>query len=198
MNKLLFIVAWILIATSTFGQNLQNTAPDWLAWKMFHDSLAAQSQHSSTQVNQTLAAKFGLSTTQVATLLRAGQAFVGAIQQIDREAIAEIQKRYPDALPSSSHPRVTKTIPTGPQKSVRDRAIADGLYAQVEAKKQTALTDHVGSLMRGLDPAQVDQINKYMRSTIAPQIKHFNPPTGKGTPGLPPGIKQNLLSQMER
>jgi hypothetical protein len=176
-----------------YTQSTEEPVPAWLAWRVFYQRLVHLNQQAGGVAAQRFGEQFGLAAAQTAVLLSAGQSFITALQRIDDDAVAEAKKRYPDAFPSdSSRPLISKTIPTGPRKTVRERAIADGLYGQVEARKQTLLADHLLALGRSLDSVKVEQITKYVQTSIAPRIKVvITPPSGPGTPGLPPGIRRD-------
>ena len=84
---------------------------------------------------------------------------------------------------------MAKPRPSGPQKSIRERAIEDGLYAEVEAKKQAALGNHMKALARDLDARTLDQLDEYVQASVVPRIKTFTElPTTTGNSGLPPGL----------
>jgi hypothetical protein len=162
---------------------------------LFHESLVFYNQQSAERMNQMLAEQFALSTGEVANLMSAGQSYVTAIQRIDEDARTEARRRYLDVLgpaAGSAGPPVSKTKPsTEPPKSVRERAIGDGLYAQVEAKKQAALNSHITGLTRSLGAPKMDQIGKFVQSSVAPRIQTFvQPPNTKASPGLPPGLNR--------
>src|SRR5262249_40143733 len=130
------------------------------------------------------------------SLLSAGQSYVATIQSIDEDAKAEARRRYPDISgprrsPSGqTTPRRTKTLPSGPQKTVRERAIQDGLYAEVEAKKQSAWDNHIKGRTGNVGPSRLEKIRQYVQSSIAPRIQTFTDPKSLGSPlgGLPPRI----------
>jgi hypothetical protein len=126
-----FALFTLYLGSSEAGQNPtgQEPVPSWRTWKVFYDSLAYYAKRSPEPVNQMLAVQFGLTRAQAASLLSAGQSYVATIQSIDENAKAEALRRYPDITgpPGSpsrqTTPRRTKTLPSGPQKKVRERAI---------------------------------------------------------------------------
>jgi hypothetical protein len=199
LRSIAFVLILPMVVSAQTTQNGDSAAqpvPDWLAWKMFHQSLAYYAQRSPESVNQMLAAQFGLTRAQAAGLLSAGQSFDGAIKSIDDGAKAEASRRYPDIVGSATPPsgrttpRRTKMLPSGPPKTVRERAIEDGLYAEVEAKKQSALDNHIKALTSNIGPSRLAQIRNYLQSSIAPRIKTFTDRKSLGSPtrGMPPNI----------
>jgi hypothetical protein len=192
-----FVLFTLYLGSSEAGQNPtgQEPVPSWRSWKVFYDSLAYYAKRSPEPVNQMLAVQFGLTRAQAASLLSAGQSYVATIQSIDEDAKAEARRRYPDITgpstpPSGQPPRRTKTLPSGPQKTVRERAIQDGLYAEVEAKKQSVLDNNIKALTGNVGPSRLEKIREYVQSSIAPRIQTFTDPKSLGSPlgGLPPGI----------
>jgi hypothetical protein len=172
----------LILPTIVSAQTTQNgnsaaqpvQVPDWMAWRVFHDGLASYFQRSGDTGNSMLAKKFGLTSADAQTLLTAGQAFVEAIKRIETDARTEAQRRYGNAV-------TPRSAPTGPiprsamplQKSFRERAMEDGLYAQVEGRKQAALNSHIQELRRELDGAKVDRVQAWVQASVAPRIKTF-------------------------
>src|SRR5262245_55738903 len=70
------------------------STPNWLAWKVFHDSFAFSARQSGVQVEEMLASRFDLTPAEATALLAAGRTFVGAIQRIDTDAKAQADTRY--------------------------------------------------------------------------------------------------------
>lgn len=186
----LFAIAFVALENGA-AQTPVETVPAWVAWRVFHERLVYfRQQRSPQQVTQSLITQFGLNPGQAASVLNGGDAFVRALERIDDDAKAEVRKRYPDAVRSDpGRPTVSQTRPAERPKSVRERAIADGLYAEVEAKKEAALADHLTNLGRDVGAARLQQITTHVQTVIASRIRTFAaPPSGPGTRGLPPGL----------
>ena len=170
---------------------------NWLAWKVFHESFAFYARQSAGQVEEMLASRFALTQAEATALLAAGQTFVAAIERIDTDAKAEANRRYGD-LPQQARPstnargRWSGPRPAGPQKTRRERAIEDGLYAAVEAMKEAALTQHTSALAGQLDPVKFARVAEWVNTSVAPQITTFTQPrpgnrrASSGVPGSVP------------
>jgi len=147
-------------------------------------------KRSPDQVRKFLVDRFGLNAAQTSALLNAGQLFLAEIQRIDQDARAEAAKRY-KWVPSDTKPPAPGTAtkrPAAPQKSVRERAIADGLYAQIEARKQEAVTKHLQTLTPSITSAKIQNIDQYIKSSIVPRVKTatVDPKSAVGTREAPP------------
>jgi len=191
------LLALISAGVPAYAQRVEDAVQAWVGWRVFHERLVSAHKKPGAQVAQQLGRQFGLTTAQTAVLMSSGQSFIAAIQRIDDEATAEARKRYPDAFrPERPRPTITKSTPRGPQNSVRDRAIADGLYAQVEAKKQAALAEHLAGLGKGFEAAKLEQVRTYVQTSVTPRIKMAAIPQGtRPTPGLPPGLQRQAGSK---
>src|SRR5437870_155356 len=77
------------------GASTQDSVPRWLAWKVFHQSLASLVQRS-VDLNALLGRKFGLTAVEIPNFVTAGQSFLASLERIDAEAKAEVLRRYPD------------------------------------------------------------------------------------------------------
>jgi hypothetical protein len=188
----LLLIAAEAGAAAQTGSSAQ-AVPEWMAWRAFQESMSYYSQQSSERFNRMLASQFGLTRAQADALLNAGRTFIADIQRIDADAQVEIRRRYPDALgPGNWPPAGPPNRSSGPRKSIRERAIADGLYAKVESAKQTALNSHLEALGRSLDAGKLIQIRQHVQTTVASRIKIFitDPPATAGSRGLPPGLNR--------
>jgi hypothetical protein len=159
---------------------------NWLAWKVFHDSFAFYARQSGAQVEEMLASRFDLTPAEAAALLAAGRTFVGAIQRIDADAKAQADTRYGrlvrPARPlntAGARSRWSGPRPPGPEKSRRERAIEDGLYAAVEARKEAALTEHTTALAGQLDPVKFARVADWVNTSVAPGITTFTQPPAR-------------------
>jgi hypothetical protein len=161
-------------------------APNWLAWKVFHDSFAFYARQSGVQVEEMLASRFDLTPAEATALLAAGRTFVGAIQRIDTDAKAQADTRYgrlvrPARPPNAAGARIrwSGPRPRGPEKTRRERAIEDGLYAAVEARKEAALTEHTAALAGQLDAVKFARVAEWVNTSVAPQITTFTQPPAR-------------------
>jgi len=155
----------------------QAAAPSWMAWKVFHDSLVFYSQRPGSQLNKMLAAQYGLGSAEAQLLMSAGQTYLDAIKRIEMDAKAEAQRRYGNAVPASSPPKEPVRRSSISDKSVRERALEDGLYAQVEAVKQAVLDGHIRTLQAKLDALQFDRIRQWVENSVTPRIKILTAPS---------------------
>jgi hypothetical protein len=193
--RVLFVVLFLMAQVSS-GWALQlttsQTVPAWVAWRAFHDSLTFYNKRSATEVNKMLNAQFGLTSAQAAAFLNAGQTYVADIQRIDADTRTEVMRRYTHVLAGNRPPSSgARTPPTGPEKSILQRAIEDGLYAQMEAKNQAALDSHLKTLKGALTAAQIVRIGNFVQTVVAPKISVDTSGAGNAKPGLPPGIVRN-------
>ena len=188
-------------AGSQPGSQASTAVPAWLAWKVFHESLTFYRTRSGAQVNDMLAAQFGLDGADAAVLSNVGQEFVAAMERIDSEAKAEVQARYGSVGPPVGLPRPTTgqeagssgaTMVRQPAKTLLDKVRESGLYDQVEAKKRAALAAHLGELTGALSPAKMARIGEWVQTSVAPRIKTFD--RGTPVPALnPPQTDGRLL-----
>ena len=184
------LTAAVLVAVSVVPQTGLAQAvsvPDWLAWKVFHQSLAFYEARSHAQVADMLASQFGLTGAETAMVSNVGQEFVAAMERIDSEAKAEVQARYGSVGPPVGLPRPTNRQEAGssgapmarqPAKTLLDKVRESGFYGQVEAEKRAALAAHLGELTGALGPAKMARIGEWVQTSVAPRIKTFN----RGTP----------------
>jgi len=166
--------------------------PTWVAWKVFYDSLDFYGKKSPQQDTKIVSVQFRLAPSQSTALLSSGRSFVAEIQRIDTEARTEAAKRY-KYVPNQSGkpaPNAALTRPPVPQKSIQERAMADGFAAEVEAKKRISLTNHLNELERTIGTTNLQQIKTFVETSIASKIKSAPTPDLKssGNPGLPPGV----------
>lgn len=153
-------------------------APAWLAWRVFHESLIYYADQSQEQTEDVLSTKFDLGRGDVRTLVTEGQGYIAAIAAIDAEARVEARARY--ALPDADRRSgangarwVSKTKP-GPTQSLRARAIEDGLFAQIEARKVGVLAAHTRSLARLIDRRGLSRVGMFVESAVAAEITTFD------------------------
>jgi hypothetical protein len=181
---LLVVLILLVQVAPTKAQAVQPSEPipTWLSWKVFYDSLAFYSQKSAGQDEKVLTDTFNLSPTQAATLLSAGQSFVAEIQRIDEEARQEAKKRYRyvPAQTGAPPPGGPKRRQAAPQKTIREQALEDGLYAQVEAKKKVALANHMKDLGLNIEAKKLKQIGQFVETSIASRIKRSDAPFPAG------------------
>jgi hypothetical protein len=82
-------------------------------------------------------------------------------------------------------PTATRIDPAEPRKSIQQRAEEDGFAAEVDARKQAVLAQHIQQLNAAMAPSKVKSINKYVRTKIAPTIHNFSSTPETRTPSLP-------------
>ena len=172
-------------------------APSWLVWKVFYDSLSYYAQRSPNKDGQILKENFSLTSSQASLLLNSGHAFLAELQRLDDEARAEANKRYKYSTvqsgpPQSGNPR---RRPGPSQKSPRERALEDGLYAKFEAQKNEVLTKHLLGLKVDIGAIKFSQVTKFLSESIAPSIKKLaDADSSSGKSGfLPAGVTRPEL-----
>jgi hypothetical protein len=172
--------------------------PDWLAWRVFQDSLTYYRGRSAAAVERMLAERAGLTPAQTVALATAGQAYVTALARIDADARAEVQARYAISPPGpdATLPRPEAVPGSRPANSVIraewgttlfERVRASGLYDQVEARKRAALAAHLGALMAALGAPAVTQLTTLVQTTVTPTIRIGVLPAPAPPIPLPPG-----------
>jgi hypothetical protein len=161
--------------------------PDWMAWEMFQRSLAFHQKQALSKPVSVAPAKrglfsekrlnsfelsmkrqFGLTPEEAAKLVAAGDAYLSALHAIDVEAKAEVQRRY--------RTLVSPTRPHLERKTTLERAKEDGLYAEVEGKKASALALHVRTVSGTLKPPALAKINQWIRESVAPLVTIYERP----------------------
>lgn len=156
--------------------------PDWLMWKVFHESLAFYRNRSPQQVEAMLHERAGMASGQASALHAAGALYVAAIERIDADARAEIQARYGNKLPRRPGsdppppPPVDRPVDARPAitlepgKTLLQMARESGLYDSVEASRQAALSAHVQQLGQVLGAAAFGRVQIFVETTVRPQI----------------------------
>lgn len=184
MNRLirsLCLLLVILLVASTAPTRAiaqSRSAPDWLAWKAFHQSLAFYQSRSNDKVSRMLAVRFGVKGGDETTLLQAGQSYVKTIDSIDADARADVRARWgakripklPNAAngraPAMSNPPIV--LERG--KTLVQMARESGMYDRVEAQKNAALVAYLQDIRQALGPATSARLAKWVQSSVAPQI----------------------------
>jgi len=153
--------------------------PDWLAWSVLHESIAVRNDQVPDRWREHMSQELGLNKKQLTALVSEGLQYLADIRRIDDEVRAAVKIRYPDiAMPpipvNQVPPTATRIDPAEPRKSIQQRAEEDGFAVEVEARKQSALTQHILRLNEAMSPSKVKAINKYVRTTIAPKIHNIS------------------------
>lgn len=167
--------------------------PDWLVWRVFHDSMRFYGKQSPEAVERVLTQKAALTPDQADAVLRAGSAYLQAMTSIDDAAQAEIQQRYRSAdLPSSTRniprPAFRKGAvpPSGPPVewggNLREQVQEDGLVARVNRQKTDALAAHRRALSASLGPDALTALESWLETNVAPGVKVFDKATRAATP----------------
>jgi hypothetical protein len=190
-ERMLFLIMMFFLQVAVGSAQLSQSTPTWLGWLAFYDSLTFYSRQSPGQDARILRDQFKLSPTQAETVLKSGKSFMQEIQDVDSYATTEIKKRYRHMPAQTGRPAAgaPRERPATPQKSIPERARADGLLAEVETKKQSALTRHLERLRLDLGQGNYDRIRLHIETAIVPRIKHLEATelsgTGQPTPLSP-------------
>jgi hypothetical protein len=165
------------------AQGGSSAQPPWLAWRVFHQILEARASDSNARVSTVMSAQFGITSAATSALVRAGNAYLRELEDIDKEARARLEQRLP-------------TVRAGkgdvPIQSVTTRlqvAKAIGLYDQVEARKKAALGRHVALLRRAMSDRQFVAIENWVLTSIAPHIGTLPERPEPTPPALAPAVK---------
>lgn len=177
----------------------------WLAWRVFHESLAYDAQHSGV-VHRMLADKFGLSAADFLTLADSGARFLAAVKEIDRGAKAAVQARF-----GTNRPAPARLIPRGgqaasrsaqvvpaPGPTLRQMAEASGLVEQVDGKKRAALDAHVAELGASVAPAKLKWIQEWVQGPVASRIRVSDRGTPVAAPKRPAAGASGYVTRGEK
>ena len=171
-------------------------APDWLVWRVFHDSLDFYDQQSPAVVLDLLKERLDLSEAERSEFMTIGYSYLRQLDRIDEEARAEIVARYktdttPAILPPSvARPeevlragagQIARTFVVGQTPdghSIRDLLVTDGLVARIEARRQATLRLHLDTVRRAFGSDRLSKIETWVLSEVAPNVVFI--PTGAG------------------
>jgi hypothetical protein len=173
------VVALVMIPRVGFSQTRPGpTSSEWLAWKVFHESLTFYGEQSAAALDAMLSRRTGLDHAEAALLLKAGQSFVATIDSIDADAKAEVQRRYG----TSSRAGARQTIRLERGKTLLEMVRESGLYDRIEKRKQAAVSAYIGQLQRAFAPAKLARVTTLVQTTVAPRI--FTIDRGTPVPGV--------------
>jgi hypothetical protein len=165
------------------------SAPDWLVWRAFHDSLRFYHRRSPDLVLDFIEqAGLGKGKDEADAFFVAGQDYLQELSRIDDEARAEIRTRYqrnaaprfapPDAsLMSGSYegvpplPAILIAANTEDGRKLHDVLLADGFVAEVERRRQAAFRAHIEHLSRTIGATKLASIDERVRADVAPRVK---------------------------
>jgi hypothetical protein len=174
--------------------------PDWLAWRVLHDSLAFYRTGAAAAVEAMLAERTGLARTEVGAFFEAGAAFLATLRQLDAGAAAEIEARYgrpPPRRAADTPPRPGSDAPMRPAirlepgTTLFDAVQASGLYDAIEAQKAAALAAHLEALTALVGATTMDRLAALVETTVRPTIyRGVVRPPAPSVPELPPGARR--------
>ena len=189
-------IGFLLLQSSGWAQEpAKEPVPDWLAWQVFQESIAFHSKQSAkapaaptsdpkkktlfsgprpTTFQQTMKKQFGLTPEHTAALLTKGQSFLAALSAIQTEAKAEVNRRYLTRAALAAQA-------SGPRKTIKERSKEDGLDAEVQGKRQAALTAHLEGLSQSLTAAELAKVTEWVRTGVGPRITQTPQPTSTRT-----------------
>lgn len=161
--------------------------PEWLTWKAFQRSLAFYNRQSPQGVQDLLATRLGVPRASAALVLSAGETYLAELERIDAETRQAINARYrPERAPPVTLTRPSfrsgtevplsaraSAQPTG--ASLRDLAIQDGFYAQVEERRAAALAAHKKQIVTIAGSTQLAAMERFVETEVAPHVKVFGP-----------------------
>jgi hypothetical protein len=187
-RTLMIFITLFLLQSSGASQArpvAREPVPNHLAWRVFHESIAFHHEEAAKRLGtpassagpRTLFSKatrpnpfdgvlkkqFGLSPEQVTRLLSSGRIFLAELENIQKDAKAEVRRRYmtpPKPLAASR----------GPQKTIMERSKDDGYHAEVETKRAAALAAHLRNLRQNLTPAEFDKMTQWVQTSVASRI----------------------------
>jgi hypothetical protein len=191
LNKSRLLVLLVLpqeqVSVSPAAQQVSSAkeaVPDWLAWLVFHESVAFNSKQPTTTpaasstsepkkslfsgprpttFEQAMKKQFGLSPDHVAVLLTKGQSFLAELDTIQNDAKEEVSRRY---LTPATLTRQASNL----SKAIKQRAKEDGLDDQVNAKRQAVLDKHLSGLSQSLTSTEFAKVTEWVRTKVAPRI----------------------------
>jgi len=139
-------------------------------------------KQDSQKFAQIMKSQTGLEPADIAALKRSGALYNAALERINADARREVGRRYGSDRPipqASNRPRqlppdAGPPIQRRPGKTLRMMAVEDGLFAQVEAQKQEALTKHRDTLRKQLGEDKMARLEAFVRVQIAPNVKSID------------------------
>ena len=189
---MLLIIASLALPSMLEGQQsapsivaTQTAVPDWLTWKVFHQSLNRYSEKSTAKTTELFKEQFGVAAKASPAVLALGQSFVATLDRIDADAKKELDRRYGmdlPPLPSNVIERFAskgvkpprRTLKLRPGKTLRQMAIDDGLDAEFTRQKEAALARHLTALRQVLGSSKVDRMNQFVFTKVRPNVKRFD------------------------
>jgi hypothetical protein len=178
----IFVLATWHVVAHAQNATAKEMIPDWMAWKVFQAHIAFQEREAVSKIAMAKPAtpkrglfseprlnsfelsmkrQFGLSPEKAASLVQSGQEYLAVLRKIESEARAESMRRYRNNLALRS-------------KTVLELAKEDGLFAEVEQKKQVALAAHLHVLSSKFQTSEVAKLGQWVRDSVAPRIKIDN------------------------
>lgn len=157
-------------------------APDWLAWRVFHEALVHYTARSQVETDRMLAKRFGLGSFDAARLRAAGRGYLDEINRLDESARAEVDRRWGidmpagftdrrPALPDGSAAPGSRPVLIEPGKTLLEMARESGLYDEVETQKESVLAAHLVTLTQTIGVAAQGSIDVFVRTVVSPQVK---------------------------
>jgi hypothetical protein len=172
------------------GAARSEPVPGWVAWQVLYGSLGSLDKKYPADTRKMLGDELGLTNGEAGYILNRGNVYRSELKAIDDWAKAEAKRRYPPP------PRL-RLNGAPAQKTIRQRAIEDGLDAQVTAKRSSALATHQAELAATFGAPTMARLARLVETKVAPHITKLpdvDPRTAitnhRGT--LPPGIKGDL------
>lgn len=209
-RQFMSLVGALLISLASVSPNVvmsqattgPSGGPEWLSWRVFHDSLNFYERQAPGTVFALLKERIQVTELETSGFETAGEDFLQQLRAIDDEARAEIAERYgrgmPGRLPTSATPeqllrpnlpiRRPTLVPgrTLDGRGIREAVVADGLAARVEARKVSTVRSHVKNLERFLGTDRVRKIEQWIASEVTPKVWTSNAAIPQLGPHLPP------------
>jgi hypothetical protein len=186
-------------------------APDWLVWRVFHDSLGFYDRQSPDIVEDLLNLRVGFTETERSSFMVAGHAYLRQLAAIDEQARAELAVRYDASVaPPGFHPSAAKAAelvrpgiqqaaprlvaghaPDG--RSIQEESQPGGIVPRVMAQREAAFRLHHDALLRSFGADRLTKLEEWIAAEVAPRVAAV--PTAAGPPppdGLRPPVTPPL------
>ena len=182
-------------ATMNPSQPLPERVPDWLVWRVFHDSLLFYHQQSPSVVGNLVEKRANIAEgAELDQFLTIGRNYLDDLSRIEAEARETVRTRYQSSVtplhPSqellsrtSRHPGVNAVPPPGlisgrlnDGRKLYDALMADGLIAEVDHRRQATLETHLQALNLAVGPERLEKLTDWVRADVAPNVVVGGPP----------------------
>jgi hypothetical protein len=170
-------------ATDAVSRVELQPVPEWLAWRVFHSSLAFYRGRSEAALETMLRERLGLGPGEAAVLYSAGARYLATEDRLEAEARLALQARFGTTLPAplaalrpGDAPPPGAVMRLEPGKTLLEMAKERGVYDLAEQRKQAALAAHLSELTAVLGAPAVSRLSAFVQSDVAPHVRRGTVP----------------------